>query len=116
MGTASTTIRARRIFLAVCLTLNYSLSAWAQEPTLSPGSTALESPQDEKPQFAEFGAFDGDSSATNTPPQAPPFGGPLGSRLKLTGDWCCWREDLRDCGYTFDISTTEYFQGIAAGG
>ena len=48
--------------------------------------------------------------------QPPPFGGPWDSRPKLTGDWCCLRENLRDNGYTFDISTTEYYQGIASGG
>ena len=55
-------------------------------------------------------------SPISTAPQPPPFGGPCSCRPKLTGDWCCLREDLRDSGYTFDISTTEYYQGTASGG
>jgi porin len=49
------------------------------------------------------------------PGDPPPFGGPCDSRPKLTGDWCCLREDLRDSGYTFDVSNTEHFQGTASG-
>jgi porin len=56
------------------------------------------------------------ASTVSTIPQPPPFGGPCDSRPKLTGDWCCRREYLRDSGYTFDISTTEYYQGVATGG
>lgn len=55
-------------------------------------------------------------SPISTAAQPPPFGGPWNSRPKLTGDWCCLRENLRDNGYTFDISTTEYYQGTASGG
>ena len=53
------------------------------------------------------------AQASNPP---PPFGGPWDSRLKLTGDWGGLREDLRDHGFTFDISTTTFYQGIASGG
>ena len=56
------------------------------------------------------------AASTSSPPQPPPFGGSWDSRPKLTGDWCCLREDFRDNGFTFDISTTEYYQGIATGG
>ncbi|WP_202796964.1 carbohydrate porin [Pedosphaera parvula] len=55
----------------------------------------------------------GDAGAT---PQPPPFGGPWDTRLKLTGDWGGVREQLRDHGFTFDISATAYYQGIARGG
>ena len=34
----------------------------------------------------------------------------------MTGDWCGLREQLRDHGFTFDISTTTYYQGVASGG
>src|ERR1043165_4103874 len=51
-----------------------------------------------------------------TDSQPPPFGGPWDSRLKLTGDWGGVREDLRDHGFTFDISSTTFYQGIASGG
>ncbi len=50
------------------------------------------------------------------PSNPPSLGGPWYSRPKLTGDWCCLRERWRDNGYTFDISSTEYYQGTASGG
>jgi porin len=61
----------------------------------------------------------GDASAcppASTPPPPPPFGGPCCTRPKLTGDWCGLRDQLRDQGYTFDVSATTYYQGIASGG
>ena len=54
--------------------------------------------------------------STSTAPQPAPFGGPWCSRPKLTGDWCGVREQLRDHGFTFDISSTAYYQGVANGG
>jgi porin len=51
-----------------------------------------------------------------TAPQPAPFGGPWYSRPKLTGDWCGLRDRLRDNGFTFDISSTAYYQGTASGG
>jgi porin len=45
-----------------------------------------------------------------------PFGGPWDSRSKLTGDWFGLRDQLRDHGLTFDLSTTAYYQGTASGG
>jgi porin len=46
----------------------------------------------------------------------PPFGGPLLERPKLTGDWFGCREALRDQGITIDVSTTQFYQGVASGG
>ncbi|HEY4260148.1 MAG TPA: carbohydrate porin [Schlesneria sp.] len=51
-----------------------------------------------------------------SPPVPPPYGGPLLERMKLTGDWGGSRSDLRDCGVTFDASSTQYYQGDVAGG
>jgi porin len=61
---------------------------------------------------------DGDAAASSSssPPQPAPFGGPWNTRPKLTGDWCGLREQFRDCGVTFDISATTYYQGTASGG
>ena len=55
-------------------------------------------------------------ASSSTASQPVPFGGPWNSRPKLTGDWCGLREDLRDHGFTFDISSTAYYQGVASGG
>jgi porin len=50
-------------------------------------------------------------------PQAPPsFGGPILERQKLSGDWFGCRTRLRDCGITIDVSTTQFYQGVANGG
>ena len=54
--------------------------------------------------------------ASSIASQPAPFDGPWYSRPKLTGDWCGLREQLRDNGWTFDISTTGYYQGVASGG
>src|ERR1700730_11185610 len=55
-------------------------------------------------------------SSSSTASQPAPFGGPRDSRPKLTGDWGGLRSQLRDHGFTFDISATTYYQGIASGG
>jgi len=44
------------------------------------------------------------------------FGGPLLQRSKFTGDWRGWRTCLQDHGITFDVSTTQYYQGVTSGG
>jgi porin len=54
--------------------------------------------------------------APAAPEAPPPFGGPICTRPKLTGDWCGFREDLRCHGITFDVSTALYYQGLASGG
>jgi porin len=54
--------------------------------------------------------------AAPTPPAPPPFGGPLLERPKLTGDWYGVRDTLRDHGITFDISSTNFYQGVTSGG
>jgi porin len=54
--------------------------------------------------------------AAAAPPAAPPFDGPIFERPKMTGDWLGVRTELRDNGFTFDVSSTQYYQGTAAGG
>jgi porin len=57
-----------------------------------------------------------EASSNSTVSQLAVFGGPWDSRPKLTGDWGGLRERLRDHGFTFDISATAYYQGVANGG
>lgn len=45
-----------------------------------------------------------------------PFGGPLGERAKLTGDWGGFRDSLAEHGVTLDVSNANYYQGITSGG
>jgi porin len=58
----------------------------------------------------------GGGTSTSASPQPAPFGGPWISRPKLTGDWFGLRQELRDNGLTFDVSSTTYYQGTASGG
>jgi porin len=45
-----------------------------------------------------------------------PFGGQLLERPKLTGDWFGLRTECNDLGITVDVSTTQFYQGVTAGG
>lgn len=44
------------------------------------------------------------------------YSGPFLERPKLTGDWLGFRSSLRDRGITFDLSTTQFHQGVTNGG
>ena len=59
-----------------------------------------------------------DSPAEATPEDSTPptFAGPIHERSKLSGDWLGCRTGLSDCGITFDLSTTQFYQGVATGG
>lgn len=46
----------------------------------------------------------------------PSFEGSFLERSKLTGDWLGRRSCLSDSGITIDISSTQYYQGVASGG
>lgn len=50
------------------------------------------------------------------PPALAIVSGSLGSRQKLGGDWFGYRSEWENNGLTCDISTTQYYQGIASGG
>lgn len=49
-------------------------------------------------------------------PANPDFGGPLGTRTHLTGNWFGARPSLADLGWTFDLYGTQFYQGVASGG
>jgi porin len=55
-------------------------------------------------------------SEVTAPLPPSPFGGPLCERTKLTGDWLSWRPALAEDGITFDLSTTQFYQGVTSGG
>lgn len=55
-----------------------------------------------------------DPPATQSEPS--PFGGSLCDRPKLLGDWFGARTCLRDCGVTLDVSSTNFYAGVASGG
>jgi porin len=49
-------------------------------------------------------------------PDPVPFGGPLLERPNLSGDWFGARTAMRDSGITWNISSTNFYSGIATGG
>lgn len=50
------------------------------------------------------------------PPPPPSYAGPFCERGTLTGNWFGCRDKIRDCGFTFDISATNFFMGVTEGG
>jgi porin len=53
---------------------------------------------------------------TPSVPPLLPYGGPFCERPKLFGDWGGWREQQREHGITWDISSTNFYQGVIFGG
>ena len=45
-----------------------------------------------------------------------PYAGDLGTRLRMTGDWCGTRSAFAKKGLSFDLFATQFYQGIAKGG
>lgn len=114
----------RLVLVALCLTWTCATRALAQasDPLFSQISAEPSNPCNvsETQRAAAAGDQSADAAAgaaaANTPPQPPPFGGSWLTRPKLTGDCCGLREQLRENGLTFDISSTSYYQGTATGG
>jgi hypothetical protein len=57
----------------------------------------------------------GSSLAYELPP-ASPFAGSLFERPKLTGNWLGLRDGLALNGIALDVSSTNFYQGVASGG
>jgi porin len=96
----------RRCLLAVAAVTAFAASALARQAPRA---------------VAPAGLFDDSSQSVPECPPPPqdtpaPFGGPLLEGPKLTGDWFGCRTALRDYGLTFDVSTTQFYQGVASGG
>jgi porin len=61
-------------------------------------------------------AQDSPAEATSEDSDPLTFVGQIHERSKLTGDWLGYRTSLLDCGITFDLSSTQFYQGVATGG
>ena len=61
---------------------------------------------------SEIGCTDGCGEVAS----APTFCESLLTQSTLTGDWLGCRSHLTESGYSFDLSTTQYYQGVASGG
>jgi len=105
----------RLVLVALCLTWTGAMRVCAQASNTPSSQSGVDivgnRTAGDKPADGEAGG-----SSTSTASQPVPFGGPWMSRPKLTGDWLGLREQLRDNGLTFDISSTQYYQGTASGG
>jgi porin len=74
-------------------------------------------PAAQPPPGAAAGVHSTPTAAVETPEAvSPPFGGPIWERNKLTGDWNVRRYLLWESGITLDVSTTQFYQGVASGG
>jgi porin len=49
-------------------------------------------------------------------PAANPYAGDIWTRSRLTGDWWGTRSALAERGLTFDLSATQFYQGVVQGG
>ena len=103
------------VLVALCLTWTCAARVLAQASNPPSRDNGLDNGGNraagDKPSHGEA-----EVSSKSTAAQPAPFGGPWDSRPKLTGDWYGLRERLRDHGFTFDISATAYYQGVASGG
>src|ERR1700736_3102827 len=105
----------RLVLVALCLTWTGAIRVFAQSSNPPSSQSGLDNAGNPEAGDQPADGEAGDSfSGPALPP--PPVGGPWSSRPKLTGDWLGLREQLRDNGLTFDISSTQYYQGTASGG
>src|SRR6187200_2845365 len=114
LGNTSMSHYSRLVLVALCLTYSCAARGLAQEsnPPYDSGLNVVGDPAaGDMPADREAGL-----SSSSTASQPPPFGGPWNTRQKLTGDWGGLRDQFRDHGFTFDVSATNYYQGIVSGG
>lgn len=97
------------VLVALCLTWTCSARVLAQASNPPSSQSGLDN--GDKP-----GHLEAEVPSNSAASQPVSFGGPWYSRPKLTGDWYGLRERLRDNGFTFDISATAYYTGVASGG
>ena len=65
-------------------------------------------------RITTFGEFSAEAAGADA--GMPEFAGPICERSTLTGDWRGRRSRWSDRGITLDVSATQYYQGVAAGG
>ena len=109
------------LVLAIFLVTASIASAQVSEPARLPAVSEQNQAPVQTP--AQGGAIDPAASRPAEPiapaPQPQPespFEGLIYDRSKLTGDWFGLRDDLLDNGMTLDVSTTQFYQGVASGG
>lgn len=108
-------------FVAVLIVLACEVCVRAQFPSEPQVDSAFETTttlaEESSNPTANGSVFEGTRIADeHQEPEPPAFGGPIGERTKLTGDWLGHRSNLREQGVTLDVTSAQYYQGVAAGG
>jgi len=101
----------RSLILGVLAFSALPAQSLAQEMSAQAGSDAIQRLVD----IAAVPCLPGENPAP-TPPSPLPYDGPLLTRQNLTGDWLGSRDSLREHGVTWDIYSTNFYQGVASGG
>lgn len=110
---------------AATLGIMFSGATMWQSPSFSQTDADMSPPQNVATCDGEFGYLSGhacDDMGIAEPGMAggcdshSTFCESLLTRPKLTGDWFGRRSTLAESGFSFDLSTTQYFQGVASGG
>ncbi len=113
--------------LAAALGLAAAAPALAQQPASPPPTPLAGETTPPAPPLPGAGAVDRLTSTTSVcpcpapeeqKPETPPnpYTGSLFERAKLTGNWCGARSALVEHGITWDISSTNFYQGVTTGG
>ncbi len=102
-----------------------TITAMAQVPTAAPPDVLPANPVP-APPIPGSGAIDRPAALTTASPaptadkpaqsEPPPVSISLHERQKLTGDWFGHRTSLAQFGINLDVSTTQFYQGVASGG
>lgn len=113
--------RCAQSLILVLLTFLGEALIYAQVPATPPGDIPCVLIGTRNQDVAAADAtrlFDAGSRAEEEAedPTATFWGGPILERPKLTGDWWGRRSALRNSGVTLDISSTQFYQGVASGG
>lgn len=112
-------------FSAVTLGIIFSGATMWQSPSFSQTVADASTPQNVATCDGGFGHLSGYACDEQGIAQPGMVGGcdshatlcqSLLTRQKLTGDWLGRRSALAESGFSFDVSTTQYYQGVASGG
>ena len=104
--------------LAFAAIASTTLAQVFDDPRIHPITKIANSSDINLPHNASQQFLDGQSTAEATPEasNSPSLGGQIGSRPKLTCNWRGLRSDPGESGVTLDVSSTQFYQGVATGG
>jgi len=97
----------------------YPVAATAQRVTATPYPVAAKNPAVKTTgdlARPESGAIVKVEAGPTVKEEDYPYEGGLTERLRLTGDWGGFRTEFKKHGLTFDLYSTQFYQGVASGG